>query len=175
MLQDEILPLRLIRIPLRHSLLTGAANPTRAHASLLSLFRIGKEQDPCTIYACAGSATWFAVNFRSSVTPNCASGNARRIAVHRKTLAMKQLQFARRATAVSADSSVRRNHAMAGNVYRHGIVVQRIAHRPRATCGPHSGAQRLVADQRAARDRLEFVEDLLLERISCKSQVDILT
>ena len=123
---------------------------------------------------CGDAAARSAVNFRSSVTPHCSIGNVCGIAVHRKALAPQQLQFACGTTHVPADASVRRNHAMARNVYRYRVIVQGIADGPCGFRGSHSGAQRLVADQRAARHRLESVEDLFLERISCKGQVDML-
>lgn len=93
--------------------LVGAANLARAHAGSLSLFGISKEKDPCAIYPCAGPAARSAINFRSFVTQNCSTGDARRVAVHRETVAAKQSEFACGATDVSADSSVRRNHTMA--------------------------------------------------------------
>src|SRR5687768_6992725 len=64
---------------------------------------------------------------------------------------------------------------MAWNVNRHGIVVQRIANRSSATCGTDSSPQSLIADQRSARDRFELVQDLLLERITDKSQINMMT
>ena len=64
---------------------------------------------------------------------------------------------------------------MAGNVNGHRIVVQRIADRPRAACRAHSCPQTSIADQRSTRDRLELVQDLLLERIDNQSQIGIMT
>ena len=121
-----------------------------------------------------GAAIRPTVNFRYPTTPYCRTGNVCGLVVHRKALAPQQLQFACGAAHVPAETSVRGNHAMARNVYWYRIIVQRIANGPCRLRGSHRSAQCLVADQRAARHRLESVKDLLLERIPREGQVNML-
>jgi hypothetical protein len=101
----------------------------------LGLFGIGEKEHPRSIYARPGPTVFSAVDFGSFVAPNGRDGKVRRRAIHRKTLAPEQLEFALSATAVAADASVRRDHAMARNVYGHGIVVHCIADGPCAVWG----------------------------------------
>ena len=63
---------------------------------------------------------------------------------------------------------------MARNVDRHGIVVQGIADGPGTIWGSRSRCQRLVADYRAARHRLQFAQNPFLKGMSHKGEVDVL-
>src|SRR6266446_8839828 len=151
----------------------GVADFARAHAGALSLLRTREHEDPITIHACRRPAVLPAVNFGYRVTPDHAGGNSCRCCIHHKALAAKQLQFAREAAAVTADAALRGNHAMAWDVDRNGIIVQRVADGPRAPRSTRGGSQGLVADNGAARDVLQLAQDLLLEGILRERQIDV--
>ena len=108
------------------------------------------------------------------MTPNDVVGHSLLRIIQGKPLATKQLDFARDAAPIPADSSIGGNHPMARDVDRHGIVVQRIADSPRAVGGSRCRCQRLVADYRTARHRLQFVQNLFLKGMSHQGQVDVL-
>ena len=115
--------------------LSGPADFARAHAGSPGLFRIGEEEYPCTVHMCGGPAASSTVDLGPLVTPNDVVGNSPLRIIQGKTLATKQLDFARDAASVPADPAVRGNHAVAWNVDRYRIVVQCIADGSCAVCG----------------------------------------
>ena len=137
--------------------LPGPADFARAHAGSLCLSRIGEKEDLCAVYMGRGPAVSSTVNLAPLVTPYYAIGNPSLRAIQLETLAPKQLQFARGAARVSADPSVRGNHAVAWNIDRYRIIVQCIADGSCAVCGLQGRAQCLITDQRATRHTLQFV------------------
>ena len=99
-------------------------------AGFVRLFAIGKEQHVRAVNARGRTAIRPAVDPGPLVAPNRAVGNPGGGIVHREALGAQQLQLGRQAAAVAADSAVVCDYAMARNVHRHGIGVQRVAHRP---------------------------------------------
>ena len=156
-----------------HSDLARPANLGWPQACSPRLFRIGKKDEPYTLSVHGDTAARSAVNLcpraphtvvpgMFAVSPSTTKPSLRSSwSLHAAPPTYPPMRLS---------AAVTRWH---GTYIGRGIV-QGIADGPCRFRGSHSGAQRLIADQRAARYWLESVEDFFLQGISCKGQVDML-